>query len=96
MKQLSKNEIENKLKELYKDYKDEVIGFFIEINDEHTNQLFQTTTFERINDCLDWLNSYCIFLDAELETWLMYEVEGSDIDRFADIKLTPSGYKLFD
>lgn len=96
MKQLNVKEIESKLKELKEEYEDMVIKFFIEINDEYTNQLFQTILFDTPEDCLRWLDLYCMFLDAELETWLMYEVEDSDIDRFADIKLTNSGWKLFD
>lgn len=96
MKELNQAEIENKLKEIQEEYEGETIRFFIEINDEHTNQLFQTINFDIIEDCLNWLNLYCEFLDAELETWLMYEIEGSDIDRLADIKLTNGGWKLFD
>lgn len=96
MRELNQAEIENKLKEIQEKYEGETIRFFIEINDEHTNQLFQTINFNRIEDCLNWLNLYCEFLDAELETWLMYEIEESDIDRLADIKLTNGGWKLFD
>lgn len=96
MKKLNQAEIENKLKEIQEEYEGKTIRFFIEINDEHTNQLFQTINFDTIEDCFNWLNLYCEFLDAGLETWLMYEVEESDIDRFADIKLTNGEWKLFD
>lgn len=96
MKELKKEEIEIKLKELQEEYEDETIKFFIEINDEHTDQLFQTISFDTPEDCLKWLDLYCLFLEDELETWLMYEVENSDIDRFADIKYTKNGYKMFD
>lgn len=96
MKELTKKEIENKLKELKDDYEDENIKFFVEINDEDTNQLFQTISFDTPEDCLKWLDLYCSFLDEDLETWVMYEVENSDIDRFADIKFTKNGYKMFD
>lgn len=96
MKELNKEDIVNKLNELQEEYDGETIRFFIEINDEHTYQLFQTISFDTPEDCLKWLDLYCIFLDCDLETWLMYEVEDSDIDRFADIKITKNGYKMFD
>ena len=96
MKELKKEEIETRLKELQAEYEDETIKFFIEINDEHTYQLFQTISFDTPEDCLKWLDLYCIFLDKDLETWVMYEVENSDIDRFADVKYTKNGYKMFD
>ena len=96
MKELNGTEIESRLKKLKEEYEDETIKFFVEINNEHTDQLFQTTLFDTPEDCLKWLDLYCMFLDAELETWLMYEIEDSDIDRFADIKLTNVGWKLFD
>ena len=79
-------EIRKKLEDLKFSYDNEPITFFIEINDDQWNQIFQTRHFRTIENALKWFNENCMFIDLSgYPVWLMYEVKNSDIDRFADI-----------
>lgn len=91
MEQRTQEEILNKLNELKTDYETDKISFFIEINDDHTNQILQTKNYDTIEECLTLWNEIITFQDNDTDVWLMYEVEDSDIDRFADIKLCKNG-----
>lgn len=87
----TKQEIEERLKEIQEQYKGQPISFFIEVNDDHTEIILQTKSFDTIEECLNLWNNTITFQDKDTEVWLNYEIEDSDIDRFADIVLGKDG-----
>ena len=92
---IDNKQLQKMINDLKYDYDDEKITFFIELNDAHGEQVFQTMPFDTPQGALDWWNDWCLFCDAsEHELWLMYEVENSDIDRFCDVVMKNGKYVL--
>lgn len=92
---MTDKEIRKMVTDLEYDYDNEHITFFVEINDEDSNQICQFGEFDSPFKLLEFMNDFCMFADNEnYDVWLMYEVEDSDIDRFADLVYGTNGWRI--